>query len=105
MVKQIILLIGVSIVAVFFKNEITHALNLLVYAHNQVAGWLSLIFSNDHVGRIIQGIISLIVIPVVIGAVLAGAHWLVKKTSMPHTLTVIWVIWTILLTTLLAQAT
>ncbi len=104
MVKQVILIICASVAAIFFKNELVHGLNLLMFAHNQVAGSLATIFSGDKLGLIIRGVISLIVVPAVIGGVLTFAYWVVKKTAMPYTLTTIWIIWTVLLTTLLAQA-
>ena len=104
MVKQGILLIGASVAATFFAQQLILALSMLVHAHNVVEAPLSGVFAGDHMGRVIQGVVALVVIPAVIGAVLAFAYWLVKKSMMPHLLTVVWVIWTILLTTLIAQA-
>jgi hypothetical protein len=104
MTKQIILLIIASVLAVMFQGQIVHALNLLVTAHNKEASSLAGIFSGDHMGRMIQGVIAVVLLPVGVGAVLSGGYYLIKKQMMPHTLTVIWVLWTILLTTLIAQA-
>jgi len=104
MVKQIILLIIASVLAVMFQSQIMHALNVLVMAHNKEASSLAGIFSGDHMGRMIQGVIAVVLLPVAVGAVLSGGYWLVKKQMMPHTLTVVWVLWTVLLTTLIAQA-
>ena len=104
MIKQLILIVCASIAAAFFKNELTHGLQILIMGHNEVARWMAMIFSNDHAGRIIQGVVALIVIPVAVGVVLSFAYWIVKKSMLPHTLMVIWMVWTVLLTTLLAQA-
>ena len=104
MVKQLIILVGASVVAVIFQNQIVHGLNLMVMAHNREAVSLAGIFSGDHMGRMIQGVISLVLLPVGVGAILSGGYWLIKKSMMPHTLTVVWVLWTVLSTTLIAQA-
>jgi hypothetical protein len=104
MVKQVILLIIASVLAVIFQNQIVHALNMLVTAHNREAQSLAGIFAGDHMGRMIQGVIAVVLLPVGVGAILSGGYWLIKKQMMPHTLTVVWVLWTVLLTTLIAQA-
>lgn len=104
MIKQLILLIIASVVAIMFQSQIVHGLNMLVMAHNKEAASLAGIFSGDHTGRMIQGVIAVVLLPVAVGGVLSGGYWLVKKQMMPHTLTVVWVLWTILLTTLIAQA-
>ncbi|PHQ81501.1 MAG: hypothetical protein COB66_02040 [Coxiella sp. (in: Bacteria)] len=104
MVKQGILIIGASVAATFFAHQLVLALSMLVHAHNVVEAPLAGVFSGDKMGRVIQGVVALVLIPVGVGAVLSVAYYLVKKTAMPHVLTIVWVIWTILLTTLIAQA-
>ncbi len=104
MFKQLILIIIASVLAVMFQSQIVHGLNMLVVAHNKEAISLAGIFSGDQIGRLIQGVIAVVLLPVGVGAVLAGGYWLVKKEMMPHTLTIIWIMWTILLTTLIAQS-
>ena len=104
MVKQGVLLIGASILATFFAHQLIVGLGMLVHAHDVVQAPLAGVFSGDKMGRIIQGVVALIVIPAVVGGGLALAYWLVKKSTMPYLLTIVWVVWTILLTTLLAQA-
>ncbi len=103
MIKQFILIVGASVAAIFLKDYLMHGITFLVMAHNEVSKWLVMVFANDQAGLIIQGVVSLILIPLVVAGILNFAYWAVKKTAMPHTLTVVWVIWTIILTTLLAQ--
>ena len=62
-----------------------------------------MIFSGDEVGRVLQSVIALLLIPIVLGTVFAIAHWIMKQAHFPHTMTVIWVSWTILLVTMLSQ--
>lgn len=104
MIKQVILLIVASIASIFFKNQLVQGIHFLLYSHHQLADTLTGIFATDQTGRMIHDVIALLLIPVVIGGILSLAHWLVKKRPMPHTLAVMWVIWAILVTALLAQA-
>lgn len=104
MVKQGILLVLFSIAAIFFKSELMHVLRWLLWIHNKVASWFALVFSNDSAGQIIQAILSLLLIPVIIGSVIALVYWAIKRGKMPYTMATIWVFWIILLTTMLAQA-
>lgn len=104
MIKQIILVILASVAAIFFQNEIVHGLNLLVLGHTEMLKWLGSIFSNDRAGRIIVGVIALVIIPVLVATIVSFVYWLVKKRMLPFTATIGWVLWTVLLTTMLAQA-
>lgn len=103
MLKQSILIIVLSLIAIFFRAELSHALNLLVQAHNGLSHLLRLIFADDPIGRTIQNVIALLLIPAICGLIVGVGFWLVKRTSMPHIMAVVWVLWMILLVTMLAQ--
>ena len=103
MFKQFVLIILLSFVAIFFRQEISHLLDGLIYLHNYIAMALHLIFSDDNAGRVIQDMISLLSIPVFAGFLVATVFWLIKRVAMPHIMVVIWVLWLILLTTMVAQ--
>ena len=105
MVKQGILLIGLSVVAMVCNEQLIHVLHALLYLHDMFAHWFSIFFSGGPVGLAIQEILALIIIPVLAGGIAALAFWLVKHVSMPHATATVWVVWLILLVTLLAQAT
>ncbi len=104
MIKQFILVILASVAAIFFQSEIVHALNILVLGHTEMLKWFGTIFSNDRTGRIIVGVIALVIIPVLVASIVSIVYFLVKKRAMPFTATIGWVLWTVLLTTMLAQA-
>ena len=104
MIKQLILILLLSAAGIVFKVELVHVLDGVVLVHNRIAHTLHLIFSDDHVGRLIQDMVSLLVIPCLAGLAVAMCFWLVKRTAMPHTMGVIWVLWLILFTTMLAQS-
>ena len=103
MVKQLILIVSLSLGGILFKTEISHVLDGLVYVHNYIAQTLHLIFSDDNVGRLIQDTISLLFIPFIIGFAVTMAFWLIKRAAMPHIMAVIWMMWLILLVTMIAQ--
>lgn len=103
MLKQSILIIVLSLIAIFFRVELSHALDLLVRAHNSVSHLLRLVFADDAIGRTIQNLIALILIPTFCGLIVGLGFWLVKRGTMPHIMAVVWVLWLILLVTMLAQ--
>lgn len=103
MVKQIILIILLSAAAIFFKTQLSHMLDGLIYIHNFIAISLHMIFSDDAVGRLIQDMISLLLIPFVGGVLMVAVFWMFKREAMPHTLALVWVVWLILVITMIAQ--
>lgn len=103
MSKQVILLILISIVAMFMQGKLVYVLHGLLYLHDLIASWLSIFFSGGPIGLVIQGIIALILIPGIAGGLAALAFWLVKHVSMPHAMGTVWIVWLIMLITILAQ--
>lgn len=103
MFKSLLLLLIVSVIAMFFQTELSHLLKYLLLVHDKIADALTDVFSNAPAGRVIQETIALIVIPLVIGGVAALAWLLVKRNEMPHLAATFWIIWTILLVTILVQ--
>jgi len=103
MLKSAIVIIIVSAVAMFFQSELGHVLRYLLAVHDKIADGLAVAFSNAPAGRIIQETIALMIIPVVIGAAVALAWFMVKRNEIPHLVATAWIIWTILLVTVLLQ--
>ena len=97
-IKQAILLLILSVLAMFLQNQLAHVLVFMLHLHNIVAGFVGKLTSHfGSVGIIIQGIVSLVLIPVLFGLVVSGLFWLVKHMSMPYMMSVIWVVWMIML--------
>lgn len=103
MAKQIILLILLSIIVVIFQNQISEIMNGLVSLHDLFAKDLTFFFSGSAIGRAIQGVIALLLIPVVAGGLSALAFWLVKHVSMPHMMATIWIMWLVVLVAVLSH--
>ena len=103
MIKQFILIILFSFAAIIFRTQLHHALGNLVYMHNYIAQALHTVFSDDDVGRLIQDIISLLLIPVAVGVIVAMMFLLFKREAVMHTMAVIWVVWLVLLVTMITN--
>ena len=102
--KQCILLVLLSIAAMFLRSQLAQLLHWFLYIHNMVANLMSGLFPGTMIGRVIQSFVALVIVPVVCGAFVALIFWLVKHVSMPHTMAVIWTVWLIMLVTILAKA-
>ena len=99
MIKQLLYLIVLSIVIVFFKTQFHHIINFAIYLHEHVTSVLAKVFSSDTTGQLIQAMLALILIPCAVGLVASGIYWAFKRSSLPKTMEIIWVTWLILLTT------
>ncbi len=105
MYKQGILILLLSVIAVFFQDQLAHIVRALLALHDLIAKDLTFFFSGRPIGRIIQGIIALLAIPLVAGGASAAGFWLVKHVSMPHMMATIWVMWLVMLIIVLASGT
>lgn len=103
MAKHGFLLVAATVLCVLFRNELVHFLNWLLFLHNHLAAWLAVIFSSDSIGRILQGVLALLLVPSAVGGLVATVHWLVKRTAYEHTMGLIWAVWLVLLVTMLVQ--
>ena len=103
MTKQSLLLIVFSLIAILFMAQLNHFLDSLVFLHNYITNTLHVIFSSDRVGRLIQDMVALLLIPFVAGGIVSLVYWLAKRSSMPYTMPFIWILWLVLLTTMVAQ--
>ena len=103
MIKQIILIILLSLAAIFFRSELSHGLAGLIYIHHYIDKSLQIIFSAGHIGHLIQEMISLLILPLAGGFIVAAAFWMVKRVTMPHMMGIVWVLWLVLLVTMATQ--
>lgn len=103
-IKHSLFLLVFSMAGLFFRNQLAYALHGLLALHNLLATWLASVFSGDSAGQLIQAIIALILLPVIAGGLTGLIAWLVKKDFLEYTMHTIWVVWLILLCTMLAQA-
>lgn len=103
MAKQVVLIMILSVLTIVFKMQLGQALDSIVYLHNYLARALHIVFSDDAVGSLIQDMIALLLIPLIVGLVVSGVFWLIKRSHMPNIMSIIWVVWLVLLVTMVAQ--
>jgi len=103
MFKQVLVILAVTIATIFFKNQLSHVLDILVSAHNYVGQKLHLIFADDKIGRIIQDMLALLLIPILCGLLVAAIFWLMKRGAMPQVMMVVWSVWLVLLVAMVAH--
>lgn len=102
MIKQGVVLVLLTVVAVFFQMELSHVVNGVLFIHRLVAELLHAVFSDGDVGLLIQRTVALLIIPLLCGALMAILLWLFKRPKMPTVMTVIWVVWLVFLVTMIA---
>ena len=95
MVKQFLLLIILSALAVHFMKEFTAMLAALGHAQNFLIAKTYGLFPHTATYMFISKVIILIVIPTIIGFLLAFVYWLIKRKEMPKLMEVIWILWII----------
>lgn len=103
MIKHVLMLIGLSVAAIFFQDQLMAALKFFMLVHAELAKGLGVIFSVDKIGEIVQSVLALLLIPAVIAAIVALAHLFIRQQHFPHTMTVIWIAWAVLLVSVLSQ--
>ena len=103
MFKHILLLVGLSVAAIFLQDQLLAVLHAATHIHDQIAKVLGSIFSLNSMGEVVQSVLALLLIPIVVGALVAIAHFFIKQQQFPHTLTVIWIVWAIFLVSVLSE--
>lgn len=99
MVKHVVFLAGLSIVAVMFQQSLDHVLSVATAVHQHLIGFLSLIFSDDRIGQVVQGVLALLLIPAIIALLVSTVYWVTRRGKMPYVWHVLWGSWLVLLTT------
>lgn len=101
--KNIILLIVLSVFAIYFQTQLMDILRFLMYVHAELAKGLGVIFTINAVGEVVQSVIALLLIPAVIAVLFAVAHFFIRQHHFTHTLMMVWVCWAIMLAAILSQ--
>lgn len=103
MFKQVALLILLSVVAIMWQDQLAAILKGFFWVHEKIVDGLNMIFASSRVGEIVQSVLALLLIPVVVAVLLAIAHFFLRQMHFPHTMSVVWVIWAISVSAILAH--
>lgn len=95
MIKQVIILIALSVLVVFAASYAQEAIQALLKAHEWIAQILTEVFSGGQVGNLLRGLIALLSIPILIASIPAAFYWMVRRHFFPYFLEIVWVVWLI----------
>jgi hypothetical protein len=95
MLKQLIALITGSIIIILSMSYAQQALQLLVHAHDWISQILTEVFSGGQAGNLARGLIALLSIPILVGAIPTLIYWMFKRHWFPYFMEIVWVVWLI----------
>ncbi|MDX2164994.1 MAG: hypothetical protein SFW07_06230 [Gammaproteobacteria bacterium] len=98
MLKSFLGLIVLSVLVILFKAQFTDVLHMVAEFHAMASDKLSTLFAGFSAGTLAAHIISLVIIPIVVGLIPAFIYWIFYRTEMPHWIVVVWVVWVMLAT-------
>lgn len=100
MLRHIFWLVCLSILATFLLQQYHEIISFLLSSYHSLINMFTGIFNKTKSSVLIIGTFSLILLPLMSGAIIGGIYWLIYKKLMPHLMSVVWVSWIILLTAL-----
>ncbi len=96
--KHILYLILISVIAMYFINQIAAFLHFIDNIHGLLVKQLSMIFAGGKVGMMIKEVVALVLIPLGIASIPASVYWVFKRRVMPYFTDLLWVSWIMLAT-------
>lgn len=100
MLKQLSILVALSIVLLIFAPYAQMGLSYLDASHSFLNAKLSYIFSSSTAGNTTQEVASLLIIPLFFTGCVQAVYWTVKRQMMPYFYHILWTVWLILFTSL-----
>ena len=94
-----LLLIG-SVLCITFIMQFSVFLQGMEHAHDILTNKMSTIFAGSIAGLYVKETLALIIIPSLIGFIPAAIYWTIKRKTVPYLMTIIWIAWLMLATTL-----
>jgi large-conductance mechanosensitive channel len=101
--KHVIAVIVLSVVVALTQPWIDSVLQAYLGLHDWINGLLTYVIAGGKVGTYISNVLSFLILPFAIGLLIAGVHWLLKKSFVPWFMTAVWVAWLILTTGLILR--
>lgn len=93
MLKQLIIVILLSLGIVYFMPFAQQGLTYLVQGHDWINEILKQIFSEVKAGNIAREVIALLIIPFAIALIPTLLYWMAKRQAFPYFMAIVWVIW------------
>ncbi len=102
MIRQIIALLLLSLAIIYSMTYSQQLLQWIVLAQNWISDLLTQVFSGGPAGDLIRKLLALLVIPIAISLIPALIYFLVKRHWFPYFMHIVWTIWLIQITALIA---
>ncbi len=101
--KQWLIFMLVIVLVVLAAHYLKSLSTVLWTSYQWVHAVLAPLFSGRGVGPIILGVLSLGLVPVVIGAIPAGVYWILTKKQFPYFWPLVWAVLLVLATLLMGH--
>jgi hypothetical protein len=98
MLKSFLGLVVLSILVILFKAQFGDLLHWVAAFHTMASEKFAQLFSGSSAGLLVAHLLSLVLIPIIIGLIPAFIYWVFYRAEMPHWLSVVWVVWVMLAT-------
>ena len=95
MIKNLALLIILSLLAIIGMHYAEIGLHGLLTAHTWISETLKEVFTGGQAGNISRELIALLAVPFLVGLVPALLYWFAKRKWLPCFMQIVWVIWLI----------
>lgn len=103
MIKQIVILIVLTIIIILTRHYFAIALNSLWQLQNMILTHLNSVFSTGQVGTFLKSLIAFLAVPFIVGIVVGSIYALMKKQQLGKLMHVIWAVWLIMATLLIVK--
>ncbi len=99
--RNAILMIILSIVIVMLLHEFEIVVQFIYFSMHEISKVTSVIFSNKQISTISAKMVLLILSPAIVGVIIGGIYYGIRKKKLPGLTYIVWIVW-IILATLLA---
>lgn len=103
MFKQIAILVILTIIIILTQHYFSVAALALLHAYQFILGHLGAIFSPGTTGTFFRKLIAFLAIPFLVGLILGGLYWIIRKRKLPGLMPIIWGVWLVLTTLLIIK--
>jgi len=95
MLKQIIILLVLSVAIILGMTYAQMGVQWLLDAHDWISQILMDVFSGGQAGNIARELIALLSVPILVGLVPALIYWIIRRHWFPYFMEIVWVVWLI----------
>jgi hypothetical protein len=93
MLKQLIVLILLSIGIVFAMSYAQIGVQWLLNAHDWISEVLTDVFSGGQAGNVARSFIALLSVPILAGLIPSLIYWAARRQWFPYFMEIVWVVW------------